>query len=53
MGDTETAVQHFFPLKIIAFSCLSLCQTIQVEMLSVCYEVYFFLGKILLEWKHL
>lgn len=41
MRGTETAVQHFFPLKNTAFRCLSLCQTIQVEMLSVCYEVDF------------
>ena len=41
MSGAETAVQHFFPVKSIAFSFLSLCQTIQAEMLSVCYEVDF------------
>lgn len=45
MSDTETAVQHFFQFKNIAFSFLSLCQTIQVQMLSVCYEVDFFWEK--------
>lgn len=45
MSATKTAVQHFFPTESAVFCCLSLCQTIQAEMLVSAVRLIF-LGKI-------